>query len=529
MTGTETTTNSDPHVDQQLVVHLFFPGEGPEAEAAYAAMHDLWLGCRQFFLMREPIAGIGLPHQLPGTHRELVSGARYLADEEAALAAQERPDAECQAILRRHRDVLNLSVVLAAPEAAPPPASGHSWWQDLDSQWSFLSDRASAVLLGEARIYLARSAAPPGEQLDDLLPAAARISYWGRDRAAADGPLMLWEAPPWTDDRVTRRLVLAFGDEHEAHQVASAWAWSRGDTTIPPLGRYLLHAAKLRAWYREWRRESEAADLRALRKAAEIGEHNMALVVSSTGMLAPDGPLADDRNLVQWFQTRLDDDLSYLAIAADRGAAATGLVAPPARATPSRPRAATGDPAVANEIAKNVFVVHGRDEQAAQALFDFLEALGLRPLGWEALVAACGTASPYLRDVIVQGIGMAQAAVVLMTPDDTVGLHGDLHEPDEDVHEALPGMQARPNVILELGMALAAYAERTIVLVAGKHRPMADLGGLNYIRLTDGDKCLDKIRLRLKTAGCQVSDDSAAWRARAWFGDLDAYNRKPTS
>jgi predicted nucleotide-binding protein len=535
-------------VDQQLVVHLFASAEGSEAEAAYAALRDLWLGCRQFFLMREPIAGTGLPYQMPDTFRELASGTRYLADEEAALAAQERPNADCQAILRRHRDVLNLSVVLAAPEAAPPPASGHSWWQDLDSQWSFLSERASTALLGEARIYLARSAMPPGEQLDDLLPAAARISYWARDRAATDGPLALWEALPWADDRALRRLVLTFGDEEETHQRASVWAWSRGDTAIPPLARYLLQAAKLRSWYREWRRAAGSragsaavspvearrwgASLRALRRATEIGEHNMGLVVSSDCLLAPEGPFADDRNLTHWLQAQLDDDLAYLAIAADRASADTGLTGMSARVLPTRPDTAAvrladrhSAPAVADDITRNVFVVHGRDMEAAEALFGFLEALGLHPLGWETLVAACGTASPYLRDVIVQGIAMAQAAVVLMTPDDTVWLHGDLHAPDEDAHEKLPAMQARPNVIFELGMALATYAERTIVLIAGKHRPMADLGGLNYIELTDEDKCLDKIRRRLMTARCQVS--GADWHARAWFSDLAAYKRKP--
>jgi predicted nucleotide-binding protein len=553
-TGRETTTTMEPTggtertgVDQQIVVHLFASIEGPEAEAAYAALRDLWLGCRQLFLMREPIAGIGLPHQLPGTLRELASAARYLADEEAALAAQERSDAECQAILRRHRDVLNLSVVLAAPETAPSPTSGHSWWQDLDSQWSFLSERASAALLGEARLYLARSAMPPGEQLDTLLPAAARISYWARERAATDGPLALWEALPWADDRTVRRLVLAFDDEDEAHQRASIWAWSRGDTAIPPLGRYLLQAAKLRAWYREWRREAGsrarggpaspvetrrwAADLRALRKATEIGEHNMGLVVSSDSLLAPEGPFADDRNLTHWFQTQLDDDLAYLAIAADRASADTGRTDIPARAVPTRPDTAAvrsarhAAPTVADDISKNVFVVHGRDMEAAEALFGFLEALGLHPLRWETLVAAGGTASPYLRDVIVQGIATAQAAVVLMTPDDTVWLHEDLRAADEDAHEKLPAMQARPNVILELGMALATYAERTIVLMAGRHRPMADLGGLNHIRLTDDDECLDKIRRRLETAHCQVS--GVDWQARAWFRDLAAYKRKP--
>lgn len=537
-------------VDQQLVVHLFASAEGPEAEveAAYTALRELWLGCRQLFLMREPIAGIGLPQQLPRTYRELASGTAFSADEEVALAAQERPDADCQAILRLHRKVLNLSVVLAAPEAAAPPASGHSWWQDLDSQWSFLSERASAALLGEARIYLARSAVPPGEQLDDLLPGAARISYWERDRAAIEGPLALWEALPWTDDRAVRRLVLAFGTEDEAHQLASVWAWSRGDTAIPPLARYLLHAAKVRAWYREWRREAgdlaraavaspaqahrRLAGLRTLRKATEIAEHNMGLIVSSAGLLTPEGPFADDQNLAHWFQTQLDDDLAYLTIAADQ-AAPNGLAAMPARVYPARSighpasRLAASEPPAADDITRNVFVVHGRDEQARQALFGFLETLGLRPLGWETLVEACGTASPYLRDVIMQGIGMAQAAVVLMTPDDTVSLHRDLHGPDEDSYETLPAMQARPNVILELGMALATYAERTVVLFAGKHRPMGDLGGLNYVRLTDGDECLDKIMRRLKTAGCELSPDGAEQRTTRWFNELAAYSRRP--
>jgi len=260
----------------------------------------------------------------------------------------------------------------------------------------------------------------------------------------------------------------------------------------------------------------------------------MALVVSSDGLLTPEGPLADDRNLVQWLQTRLDDDLAFLAIAEDRKSAVTGP--DPARAQPTLSHAAAGHspvrhgagiPATQDDITRNVFVVHGRDAQAAQALFGFLEALGLHPLGWETLVAACGKTSPYLREVIMQGIAMAQAAVVLMTPDDTVWLHTDLRiKNDEDAHEVLPAMQARPNVILELGMALATYADRTIVLYAGKHRPMADLGGLNFIRLTDEPGCLDKIRGRLKIAGCDVSAAGVSCEARAWFSDLGAYDRR---
>ena len=564
-----------PGVSQQLVVHLFAPAGGPDAETAYTALRQAWLGCRQFFLMRDPVPHGDLPHQLPLAYQDLPEIA--VDGQEAVLAAQERPDADCQAVLRRHHDVLNLSVVVAAPPGAPAPGPGHSWWQDLDAQWSFLSDGlAGSGLLGEARVYLARSMTPPGPHLDGLLPAAAQVGRWQPDRAAANGRLRLWEAPPWTDGRARRHLVVAFDADEEAHELASAWAWSDGGAAIPPLARYLLHAAKLRFLYRVWLRDSTshelaavirsrvaalrqapqeqrgddalagdvrrrlaearlmASDLRELRQSVEIAEHNMSQVVSSAELLAPAGPFADDKNLARNFLARLDDELRYLDVAAERAAQATELPgqlnngrAPAAghASTSRREGAAEGTPG--DDITRNVFVVHGRDEQARVALFGFLEALGLCPLGWETLVAGTGSAAPYLRDVIMQGIATAQAAVVLMTPEDVVRLHPELHRADEDSHETAETMQARPNVILELGMALATYADRTIVLYAGRHRPMADLSGLNYVQLDGASACLEKIISRLKTAGCQIGDSVPDRRTRTRFRNLTAYQRRP--
>ena len=568
------TVTEPPELDQQLVIHLFAPAVGPQSETAYAALRQLWLGCRQFFLMRDPLPHGDLPHQIPLLYQDLPPVAE--TGEEATLAAQERPDADCQAFLRRQHDVINLSVVLAAAPGGSAAAPGRSAWQNLDAQWSFLCDGLTAGPLGEARLYLARSATPPGPPLDDLLPAAARIGRWAGGRAAAAGPMKLWEAPPWADGRPARRFVLAFDADQEAHALASAWAWSDGSTAIPPLARYLLHAAKLRFLYRVWQRDATsneltalirsqvaglraqslgrrsdaavgdelrrraaearlmAVDLRELRQGVDIAEFNMSQVISSAELLTPHGPFADDRQLAQNFLARLDDELRYLDIAAERAAEATDLVAGPeaGRAPtadqagqPSDRTAAAGAPA--DDITKNVFVVHGRDEQARIALFGFLQALGLHPLDWETLVAATGSSSPYLRDVIMQGIAMAQAAVVLMTPDDVVRLHPELRQADEDGHETVEAMQARPNVILELGMALATYADRTIVLYAGRHRPMADLNGLNYDALNGGGECLDKVTSRLRTAGCRLADAPPGRTARARFRDLAAYGRRP--
>jgi predicted nucleotide-binding protein len=562
---------------QQLVVHLFAPTDGAQAEPAYRALREMWLGCRQFFLMRDPLPYGGLPHQLPDSYQELPrqppDGYRAEADEEVTLAAQERRDAVGQAFLRRHHDVLSLSVVLAAaPGSQPSP--GHSWWQDLDSRWSSLSAGRASALLGEARVYLA-GCTTPGPQLDDLLPADARVGRWRPDRAASDGPLALWEALPWADDRQLRRLVLTFPPDRESHDLASGWAWSDGSTAIPPLARYLLHAAKLRYQYRVWRRDgsareftaavrSQAAaarqappgapaddalaselrqraaearlmaeDLRELRQAVEIAEYNMGQAARDH-LLTPGGPFADDRSLAGNFLALLDDDLRYLDIAADRATGATDLIAsrradpptadPPAPVPGARPRAGLTEP---DDITRNVFVVHGRDEQARMALFGFLRALGLNPLDWEQLVSATENASPYLRDVIMQGIAMAQAAVVLMTPDDVVRLHPDLFSKREKEHEPVQEMQARPNVILELGMALATYADRTIVLYAGNHRPMADLEGLNYIELTNDRECLKKIISRLETAGCQLGAAASVPGVRHRFRNLASYQRKP--
>ena len=70
-----------------------------------------------------------------------------------------------------------------------------------------------------------------------------------------------------------------------------------------------------------------AADLRELRQGVDIAQYNMSQVASSPELLAPQGPFADDRHLAQNFLARLDDELRYLDIAAERASEATDLIA----------------------------------------------------------------------------------------------------------------------------------------------------------------------------------------------------------
>lgn len=176
--------------------------------------------------------------------------------------------------------------------------------------------------------------------------------------------------------------------------------------------------------------------------------------------------------------------------------------------------------------ARRVFVVYGRDEQVRVRIFEFLRSLDLHPLEWEHLVAATGETTPYLPEVIARGLPHGQAVVALLTPDDIVVLHTDLQNAADPLHKRVPAGQARPNVLLELGMAMALFPERTIILEIGSMRPIADLGGRNVIRFNGSAESVGKLVERLKDAGCQVNDRGSDWRNPDRFAGLAAYTRQ---
>jgi hypothetical protein len=135
-----------------------------------------------------------------------------------------------------------------------------------------------------------------------------------------------------------------------------------------------------------------------------------------------------------------------------------------------------------------VFVVHGRDREAKEALWSFLKAIGLHPLDWEEdLVALTGQGTPYVGEILDAAFQRAQAVVVLITPDDRVMLHPDLVEVGEEEFEKQLTGQPRPNVLFEAGMAFGFNPTRTILVEIGRRRPVSDLGGRHTIRLGTAD------------------------------------------
>lgn len=183
------------------------------------------------------------------------------------------------------------------------------------------------------------------------------------------------------------------------------------------------------------------------------------------------------------------------------------------------------------DVSRKVFVIHGRDEQARGLMFELLRALDLQPQEWEPLVAATGSTLPNLNEVLATGLaaGQAQAVVALLTPDDIVTLHPALRAADDPADETSRVMQPRPNVLIELGMALSAYRHRTIIVAIGALRRITDLDGLNVIRFDGTETAIGKLVERLKLAGCAVDDRGSDWRPVSRFAGLDAYARKPAS
>ncbi|MFB6888178.1 TIR domain-containing protein [Kitasatospora sp. NPDC056327] len=193
-----------------------------------------------------------------------------------------------------------------------------------------------------------------------------------------------------------------------------------------------------------------------------------------------------------------------------------------ARETEARPQAGP-------ERNRNVFVVHGRDEQVRREMFGLLRRLGLNPLEWEHLVGATGLASPFIGEVVAHAPSVAGAALVLLTPDDVAVLHDDLKGSAEPAHERVPHGQPRQNVLIELGMVLMAYPERTVIVEFGDIRPASDLAGRNVIRFSgEGNPvlALRRVAQRLEVAGCPVDDRGNDWLDTEPFLGLGAYGRR---
>lgn len=161
--------------------------------------------------------------------------------------------------------------------------------------------------------------------------------------------------------------------------------------------------------------------------------------------------------------------------------------------------------------ANAVFLVHGRDDHARQALSDFLRSLQVHPIEWSQALALTGKGSPYIGEVIDAGFSRAKAIVVLFTPDDEAKLRDKFIRTADPAFERKLSGQPRQNVLFEAGMAFGRYKDTTIIVQVGKVRPMSDVTGIHIVHLTGSVSSRRQLIGKLRTTGVTVDDTGEDW------------------
>jgi predicted nucleotide-binding protein len=205
---------------------------------------------------------------------------------------------------------------------------------------------------------------------------------------------------------------------------------------------------------------------------------------------------------------------------ADHGREVTDelITAPPGSEMPETPVRALEDPVpTAGPDPRSVFVVHGRNLAARDAMFTFLRSLHLEPIEWNEAVRATGHPSPYIGEVLNAAFSRAQTVVVLMTPDDEARLREEFQDEGDPPHETNTTPQARPNVLFEAGMAMAWDEKRTVLVELGNCRPFSDIGGRHLLRLNNTTQRRQELAERLQTAGASATTTGTEWHTAGDF------------
>jgi predicted nucleotide-binding protein len=174
----------------------------------------------------------------------------------------------------------------------------------------------------------------------------------------------------------------------------------------------------------------------------------------------------------------------------------------------------------------SVFVVHGRDNAARNAMFTFLRAVGIKPIEWASAVGMSKKAAPYVGEILDAAFARARAIVVLMTPDDLAQLRLDLLLPSDKPYERVLTGQARPNVLFEAGMAFATHPDRTVMVQLGNVREFSDVAGRHVVHMSNDYSKRQELATKLTNAGCDVDVTGTDWVEAGDFVDPQA--RVPT-
>jgi len=158
---------------------------------------------------------------------------------------------------------------------------------------------------------------------------------------------------------------------------------------------------------------------------------------------------------------------------------------------------------------ERVFVVYGHDIQSREQLELVLHKLNLNPF---VLANTSGRGLTIIEaleeEIVKEHTDKCRFGIVLLTPDD-VG-----YSREEGPDKAEP--RARQNVVLEMGMLIAALGRSNVVILKKGHLEVpSDANGILYLPFNDHVKeTVPKLVDRLRAAGFELSADAisnAAW------------------
>jgi predicted nucleotide-binding protein len=132
-------------------------------------------------------------------------------------------------------------------------------------------------------------------------------------------------------------------------------------------------------------------------------------------------------------------------------------------------------------IPNSVFVVHGQDQDAAETIVSLLREVELLPRDFADARRMTASPMPYVGEVLATAFEVAQAVLLIFTPDERVELKDRLR----GERPIQVDFQPRPNVLIEAGIALATHPDRTVIVEMGTVRPISDLAGRHVVRWTD--------------------------------------------
>lgn len=134
-----------------------------------------------------------------------------------------------------------------------------------------------------------------------------------------------------------------------------------------------------------------------------------------------------------------------------------------------------------------VFIVHGQNDSARDAIVSFLTSFGLKGI----VLHEQPNMGRHLLTKFIEEAELATFAIILMTDDDVGGLKGNDLAP-----------RARQNVILELGYFLSHLGqERVCALITPGLETPSDFDGIVYITMSEDDRWKAELQRELKAAG----------------------------